>query len=112
MIEQEQAEIETQTKIEYLSTIEKDYIDICFIDLTDKSSFESKLGRDGIIDSYIKIDSVKSTNTFQSSKEYYFEIYEKMNIIEDAILKIKLKYPHCNISIQVNETHINLKIIL
>ncbi len=91
---------------------EKEYIDLCFIDLTDTNIFESAIARSGNIDAVIKLESSKRSNTFSSYKNYYDEVYNKMNIIEDSIMKVKLKYPHCNITTNVQDYYISLTFIL
>jgi hypothetical protein len=101
----------TEPKMEKTS-VEKDYIDICFIDLKDTNSIETTIARNDNIDAAIKINSIKKSNTFSSYKTYYDEVYNKMNIIEDSIMKVKLKYPHCNVTIKIEDNYISLSFIL
>ena len=103
--------VATMKEVKEDTNPEKEYIDLCFIDLVDTNTFSS-VARNGNIDSTIKIESRKrKSNTFSSYKSYYDEIYNKMNLIEDSILKVKLKYPHCNVAIEVEDSYIGLVFI-
>lgn len=99
---------ETAIPIEPKTSVEKDYIDLCFIDLKDTNSITTVLIQNDNIEATVKIDTNRKNNTFSSYKSYYDEIYSKMNTIEDAIMKVKLKYPHCNVTMNMGDSYIVL----
>jgi hypothetical protein len=99
---------ETAKPSEPKTSVEKDYIDLCFIDLKDTNSINTTLIQNDNVEATITIGVSRRNNTFSSYKTYYDEMYNKMNIIEDAIMKVKLKYPHCNVTMNVADTYIGL----
>lgn len=90
-------------------TPEYEYIETCFLDFKDVYKLKIKTRSENRFEISIKIEERKSS-TFGSYKDYYNNISENMNNIDESLLKVRMKYPHSNITVSVNERSIDLKV--
>lgn len=91
------------------NTPEYEYIETCFLDFKDVYKLDIIPRENNIFDLSIKINELKSS-TFNSYKEHYNNISENMNNIDESLLRVRLKYPHTNINVSINNKTINLTI--
>lgn len=98
-----------EKKAETEITPEYEYLETCFLDFKDVYKLKIKSKNNNKFDVSIKVEEMKSS-TFGSHKDYFNNISENMNNIDESLLKFKLKYPHSNINVSVNDKSIDLKI--
>lgn len=99
-------DVETCTKSGKISP-EQEYIEVCFLDFKDSNRF-SITSSGYTFKIKIPINIIKSS-TFLSYKNFYNSISNDMDNIDESLLKVKMKYPHSNTTISVDD-YINIKI--
>jgi hypothetical protein len=78
--------------------IDKDYIEMCFVDFIDEGNFRLYLGYDKKTcsitintESTSNRDKRGTINDFKERSKLNYELFDKM---EDCLLKVKLQYPN------------------